>query len=81
MSVMDLCFIVLLFSSLCLVVYAYFGYPVLVWLFARLFGRERVRPDVEVYPEDAPGKRRAHYRSTSQRTMSSEPRIVTASAT
>ncbi len=46
MSMADRVLIVLVFSSLAIVAYAYFGYPILVWLFSRLFGRERVRPEV-----------------------------------
>jgi len=46
MSNLDLSIIVVLFASLALVVYAYVGYPVLVWMLARVFGRERVRPEV-----------------------------------
>src|SRR5262249_30257518 len=44
MSWTDLCLVILLFSSLGLVAYAYIGYPILVWLLARVFGRERARP-------------------------------------
>ena len=42
--------------------------------------QEGVDPDVHVYAKEAPEKRQAQ-RSTSQRTISSEPRMVTASAT
>jgi cellulose synthase/poly-beta-1,6-N-acetylglucosamine synthase-like glycosyltransferase len=45
MDLVDRIFIALALSSLAIVAYAYFGYPILVWLFSRLFGRDRVRPD------------------------------------
>jgi len=37
---------IVLFASLGVVAYAYFGYPVLIWLASRLFGREPDRPEV-----------------------------------
>lgn len=46
MGNLDFCLIVTLYSSLAVVAYAYFGYPILVWVLARIFGRERVPPEV-----------------------------------
>src|SRR5262249_8856625 len=37
---------IILFGSLATVAYAYVGYPVLIWLASRIFGREPRRPEV-----------------------------------
>lgn len=37
----------LFWASLTLVTYAYFGYPLAIWLFARMFGRGKTPPDVD----------------------------------
>ncbi len=47
MSTPDLVVAAVLFVGLAVVTYAYLGYPVLVWLAARLFGREQRRPEVD----------------------------------
>jgi cellulose synthase/poly-beta-1,6-N-acetylglucosamine synthase-like glycosyltransferase len=36
---------IVLFGSLATVAYAYFGYPILIWLASRIFGRESRRPE------------------------------------
>src|SRR5262249_12941025 len=39
-------FAILVLSCLAIVVYAYFGYPVLIWVASRAFGRAQRRPEV-----------------------------------
>src|SRR5260370_723299 len=47
MSTPDLVVAAVLFVGLAVVTYAYLGYPVFVWLAARLFGRDQRRPEVD----------------------------------
>ena len=46
MNQADRVFILVTLSCLALVAYAYFGYPILIWLFSRLFGKNRSRPEI-----------------------------------
>src|SRR5262249_40240589 len=45
MNTWEFFLVVVLFSSLGMVAYAYIGYPILVWLLACMFGRDQIRPE------------------------------------